>query len=144
MSSGEKERGQASVLLVGLFMICVLLVTVVVDASAAFLRRQELSTLADGAAVAAADGVSTEAIYLEGVPERVTIDPATARGYVADYLARSGARQSHPGLIYRVSTAGDSVQVEMSAPLDLPLVPPGWAGRTTVASEATAVTVVTR
>jgi Flp pilus assembly protein TadG len=138
------ETGQTSVLLLGLFLVAVLLVAVVVDASAAFLRRQELSTLADGAAVAAADGVSTEQIYLDGVPERVTIDPALARAYVADYLARSGARVRYPGLTYRVSAAGDSVQVQMSAPLDLPLVPPGWAGRTTVASDATAVTLVTR
>jgi Flp pilus assembly protein TadG len=138
------EDGQTTVLLVGLFLVAVLLVSVVVDASAAFLRRQELSALADGAAVAAADGVSTERIYLEGVPERVSIDPGVAQAYVAEYLARSAARRRYPGLTYRVSTTGDSVQVRMSAPLDLPLVPPGWAGRTTVASDATAVTVVTR
>jgi hypothetical protein len=141
--SRRGEEGQTSVLLVGFFLIAVMLVTVVVDASAAFLRRQELSTLADGAAVAAADGVSTERIYLEGVPERVTIDPAVARAYVADYIARSGARR-YPGLSYRVSTSGDTVQVHVSAPLDLPLAPPGWEGRTTVVSDASAVTVVTR
>jgi uncharacterized membrane protein len=140
--SGD-EAGQVSILLVGFFLVTVLLVTVVVDASAAFLRRQELSTLADGAAVAAADGISTETIYLEGVPEQVTIDPATARAYVAAYLSRAGAAGAYPGLTYRVTADGDSVQVQLSAPLDLPLVPPGWAGRTTVASDATAVTLVT-
>lgn len=137
------ESGQTSVLLVGFFLVAVLLVAVVVDASAAFLRRQELSTLADGAAVAAADGIATDRLYVEGVPERVTIDPALARANAAAYLARAGARR-YPGLSHRVSATGDSVRVQLSAPLDLPLTPPGWTGRTTVASEASAVTVVTR
>ena len=65
--------------------------------------------------------------------------PVLARAEVAAYLARSGRA---PGLRWRVTTTADSVRVEMSAPLDLPLVPPGWSGRTTVASEAGAVSVV--
>jgi hypothetical protein len=134
-----REQGSVSLLLVGFFLVAVLLVTVVVDASAAFLRRQELSALADGAAVAAADGIRSEQIYLEGVPEQVAIDPALARVHVADYLARSGRPA---GLRWRVSTTADSVRVELSGPLDLPLVPPGWSGRTTVASEAGAVSIV--
>lgn len=135
----DDERGSVSLLLVGFFLVAVMLVTVVVDASAAFLRRQELSALADGAAVAAADGVAEERIYLEGVPEQVAIDPALARAQVAAYLART----SRPaGLRWSVTTTGDSVRVEVSAPLDLPLAPPGWTTRTTVASEAGAVSVV--
>ena len=84
-----------------------------------------------------AGGTAAQSVALVG-------DPATARAHVADYLARSGAGRRYPGLGYQVTTDGDSVQVRMSAPLDLPLVPPGWAGRTTVSSDAAAVTVVTR
>lgn len=133
------DQGSVSLLLVGFFLVAVLLVAVVVDASAAFLRRQELSALADGAAVAAADGIRSEQIYLEGVPDQVAIDPDLARAYVADYLSRSGRPA---GLRWQVSTTADSVRVELSGPLDLPLVPPGWSGRTTVASEAGAVSIV--
>ena len=82
--SARREQGSVSLLLVGFFLVAVLLVTVVVDASVAFLRRQELAALADGAAVAAADGIRSEQIYLEGVPDQVAIDAALARAYVAD------------------------------------------------------------
>lgn len=144
MRRSPSEQGQVSLLLLGFFLVAVLLVTVVVDASAAFLRRQELAALADGAAVAAADGVRTDTLYLEGVPDTMTFDPAAARARVAEYLARTGARRSYPGLTSQVTASGDVVQVRLSAPLELPLVPPGWAGRTTVAVHAAAVTIVTR
>ncbi len=54
------ERGQTSLLIMGFFVILSLLVGVVVDASAAYLRRQWFISLADGAALAAADGVKAE------------------------------------------------------------------------------------
>lgn len=136
------DDGQVSLLLVGFFLVGVLLVTVVVDASAAFLRRQELSALADGAAVAAADGVRTEQLYLQGVPDAMPLDPAAARAVAVDYLTSVGALRAYPGLVVRVGTTSDSVEVRLTGPLDLPLTVPGWSSRTTVASEATAVSVV--
>ena len=49
-SPADKEHGQTSIVLVGFFVVVALLVVVVVDASAAYLRRQRLDSLADGAA----------------------------------------------------------------------------------------------
>jgi len=120
------ERAQASLLILGFFLIAVMLVGVVVDASAAYLRRQALDALADGAALAAADGVQGEQVYLSGLDATARIDPVAAREYVATYLARSRAHQQFPGLAYQVMPAGDSVTVHLSAPLDLPIPPPGW------------------
>ena len=87
----SEESGQTSLLIVGFFLVAVLLVVVVVDASAAYLRRQQLDALADGAALAAADGIQGAQVYEQGLGERAAIDPELARTYVADYLERLGA-----------------------------------------------------
>jgi len=136
------ECGQTSLLIMGLTVICVMLVGVVVDASAAYLRRQSLNSLADGAALAAADGVQGEQVYVGGLGERAQIDPVAARGYVASYLAARGATASYPGLTYTVATTADSVVVRVSAPLDLPFTPTGLLPDPTVTGTAAAFVVV--
>jgi hypothetical protein len=136
------ETGQTSLLIVGFFLVAILLVVVVVDASAAYLRRQQLDAVADGAVLAAADGIRTEAVYTEGLGERAGLDPVQARRHVAAYLQQIGARRSYPGLTYRVSVTEESVEVRVSTPLDLPLAPPGWAESAVVTGTAAALVQV--
>jgi len=136
------ERGQATLLILGFFLVAVMLVGVVVDASAAYLRRQALDGLADGAALAAANGVQGEQVYVSGLGETAQIDPVAARDYVATYLAQSRAHQRFPGLAYQVLPAGDSVTVHLSAPLDLPIPPPGWTADPWIDGIASAVVPV--
>ena len=140
--SRRTETGQTSLLIVGFFMIAVLLVVVVVDASAAYLRRQELDALADGAALAAADAVREEAVYLHGLGETAELDPVTAREEVAQYLRSVGAHGRYGGLRYTVTAGAESVQVRVVTPLELPFAPPGWAGRTDVTGTAVAIVEV--
>ena len=109
--SRRDEDGQTALLIVGFFVVAVLLVIVVVDASAAYLRRQQLDALADGAALAAADGIQGAQVYEQGLGDRAAIDPGLARTYVADYLSRMGAQRDHPGLVPEVQVHGDSVEV---------------------------------
>jgi hypothetical protein len=136
------EQGQTALLIIGFFLVAVLLVVVVVDASAAYLRRQELDALADGAALAAADGIQGSQVYEQGLGDRAAIDPELARSYVADYLDRLGARRDYPGLSPEVTVRGESVEVVMRAPLELPLVPPGWTSDTAVTGRASAFVAV--
>jgi hypothetical protein len=132
VSHRRDQHGQTSVLIIGFFLVAVLLVVVVVDASAAYLQRQRLDALADGAALAATQAVEGEQVYTEGLGERAQLDPAEARRHVAAYLRRV----SRERLGFRVRTTSDSVTVEVSQVLDLPLVPPGWTDRTTVTGRA--------
>ena len=136
------DAGQTSLLIIGFTIVVVMMVAVVVDASAAYLRRQGLDSLADGAALAAADGVQGEQVYEGGLGERARIDPEVARAYVADYLAALGAGQRYPGLTYSVVATEDSVVVRVSAPLDLPLTPPGWETRPVITGTAASYVVV--
>ena len=136
-------RGQTSLLIVGFAVVLMMMVAVVVDASAAYLRRQQLSSLADGAALAAADGVQGEQVYEHGLGERALIDPLAAEAYVRDYLDSLRVAARFPGLRYAVSTTADSVVVRISAPLDLPFTPPGWERRPVITGTAASYVVVT-
>jgi hypothetical protein len=141
--SRDGERGSVTPLIIGLAAVLVLLVAVVVDASAAFLRRQQLDSLADAAALAATDGVQGEAVYTHGLGRRAAIDPDAARRYVADYLAASGARAHFPGLVCEVRTTADTVVVRLSAPMQLPLHVGDVGTTTTVTGTASSVVAVT-
>lgn len=136
------QHGQTSLLIIGLAVVVLLMVAVVVDASAAYLRRQALDSLADGAALAAADGIQGEQVYLGGLEERASIDPAVAEALVADYLRQSGAGGRYPGLTYSVRTQTDRVVVRLGAPLDLPFRLPGVSAEPVVTSTAAAVVLV--
>ena len=136
------NRGQTSLLIVGFAVVLMMMVAVVVDASAAFLRRQQLNALADAAALAAADGVQGEQVYLQGLGDRAVIDPAAAERFVAEYLAAVGASSRYPGFRYDVRADPDSVVVTVSAPLDLPFTPPGWQETARVTGTASAYVLV--
>jgi len=137
------ERGQTTILIVGLAIVALMLVAVVVDASAAYLRRQGLDSLADGAALAAADGIQGRQVYQGGLGEHARIDPVVARSYVAAYLRAVGASSRYPGLAYRVDAAPDRVVVRIAAPLELPITPPTWESRPVISATGASFVVVT-
>ncbi len=136
------DRGTASLMIVGFAVVAIMMVGVVVDASAAYLRRSGLDSLADGAALAAADGIQGRQVYEGGLGERARIDPEVARVYVAAYLRDTGAARRYPGLSYDVDAGTDRVVVHVAAPLDLPITPPGWERRPVISGTAASVVVV--
>jgi len=136
-----RERGQVSVLIVGFAIILVLAVGVVVDSSSAYLQRQSLDNLADGAALAAADEVRGDPLYTGGLDERVPIDPEIAAQAVRAHLGRIDAYADHPGLRFEVSVRDQSVVVHVRAPLDLPITVGGITDTTVSATGSAAVIV---
>lgn len=135
------ERGQVTPLIIGFASMVLLLIGVVVDASAAFLHRQDLDTLADGAALSGADaGAEGGEVYgggLGSLPLAQTT--ARARAGVRSYLADVGAYRDHPGLSYTVDVRGDTVVVTVSSPVDLPLTVPGAPQRPRISATGSAV-----
>lgn len=132
------ERSQVTVLIVGFAAIVLLLIGVVVDATAAYVQRQGLDSLADGAALHGSDlGATGRDVYTGGVTDApLEITRARARTAVADYLASVGAHRRYPGLRYEVSVVGGAqrVVVRLRAPVDLPLAIPGSPGSASVAA----------
>lgn len=142
-SRRRDERGTTTLMIIGFAFVLLVMVAVVVDASAAYLQRQGLDNLADGAALAGADaGASGEDVYTAGVDEdRLRLFADSARAGVADYLARSSAYADYPGLRFEVSVdpADRSVTVRLRAPLHLPLTIPGSPERVSIGSTGSAV-----
>ncbi len=142
MTRRHPESGQITLMLVGFFLVLGLLAAAVIDASAAYLRRQSLNSLADGAVLAAAGGVQGEQVYTGGLGDLAEVDPVVAQRYVADYLAQTDALARYPGLSWEVRASGEGVTVRVVAPLRLPIRPPGWEDATTISGEASAIVPV--
>lgn len=139
------ERGQVTPLIVGFALVLAIAIAVVIDATAAYLQRSGLSTLADGAALHGADlGATGVDVYTDGLPEaRLRLTEAAVHASVADYLQRVGAHRDYPGLTFRVGVASDQrVTVELSAPLDLPLTFPGSPAQPRVGASGSAVSTI--
>jgi len=136
------EEGSVTPLIIGFAVVVAMLVGVVVDASAAYLRRQGLNSAADAAALAATDGIQGEEVYTHGLGKRAQIDPVAARRYVEDYMTGSGIRRRFPGLDYSVRTTANTVVVRIVAPMDLPLHVPGVGTDVAVSGTAASVVVV--
>jgi len=132
------ERGQVTVMIVGFMLILLGMVAVVVDASAAYLQRTGLDTVADGAALAGTEALDLQAGYEHGLDDlqlsRQLVDDA-----VRAYLDETGARTRFPGLDYAVAVIGNEVVVDVAAPLDLPLRVPDTVESATITATGSAV-----
>ena len=122
------EHGNISVTTIGFLVLVGLMTVVVVNASSAFLAKQELNHLADGAALSAADGLD-EAGFYAGTDVR--LEPSRARELVTRYLV------GRPVQVVEVVVDADTVRVALERDLRLRLVPPGWDDSTRVTAEAT-------
>ncbi len=140
----RRDRGQTSLLIIGFALVVAMLVAVVVDASEAYLRRQNLDALADGAALAATDAVGADQVYLTGLGARAALDPVAARDDVAAYLQQTGAGAKFPGLSCSVDVRADRVVVRLAAPLVLPLRLPGRRFRPVITGTAASYVAVGR
>lgn len=138
------ERGQISLLIIGFCALLLVGVAVVVNVSAAHLERQQLDSVADGAALHAADRAAG-GLYGDGLggggegAGRLGVDVAQARAAVSEYLRSTGALRIHPGLRHEVTVSGDgSVEVSLSSTIELPFAVPGASTRVRVDAEASA------
>jgi uncharacterized membrane protein len=125
----RREEGTVTIMTIGFLLLLGLLTVVVVDSSAAFLERQRLNNLADGAALAAADGLHEPGFYQD---RRVVLDPAEAHRLARVYLAGEGVDAID------VSAQGDTVSIHLERSIDLALAPPGWTPRSRIVADATA------
>ncbi len=144
MRRRRDEGGQVTLLIIGFAGILLMAIVMVLDASAAYLQRQGLDNLADGAALYGAD-LGSSGVYEQGLDaERLSQREAAVGAAVRDYLARAGAGRKYPGIEVgvRIDPIGRSVTVRLEAPLDLPLTLPGSPSNPTVAASSTAAVSV--
>lgn len=135
------ERGQMTVLIIGFTAVLLMMIVVVTDISKVFLVRRDLDATADGAVLAAANGLA--AIYAQpGDGQNAEIDPDEARRLTAEYLDAVGADATFPGLDWSAEVDGATVIVHLASGVKLPFNPPGWRSTADIASDAAAVVPV--
>ena len=84
---GHRERGQISVLILGLTVVALMLVVGGVDVTAVQLARTRLLDAADGAALDAADSLDEPGAYRGGLGDAVRLTDATVQQAADRYLA---------------------------------------------------------
>lgn len=144
MTRRRDERGSTIPLIVGLASVLIVAIAVVVNASSAYLQRQALDTLADGAALRGAD-LGAAGVYAEGVPaDRLLQHAQAVTRAVRAYLAAAGAYDDYAWIdvAARVDPVTRSVTVTLSAPADLPLGVPGTPRHPVVGASSTAAVTV--
>jgi hypothetical protein len=130
------DTGSTVPLIIGFALVILVLIAVVTDATAAYLDRQSLESLAEAAALQGADlGAQGREVYEGRAPgSRLELTGAAAQRSVTAYLRAAGAADRYPGVSprVRVDQQARSVSVELCARVDLPLGVPGLARSATV------------
>lgn len=127
-SAGDAARddGQITLLVIGYVSIALVLIVAGIDASKVFLAQRALSSAADSAALAAAEGVDTHAVY-DGPGIRcgttLPLDPGksaslavTAVDDESDDLRRTFSHLEAP----QTDVAGGDVEVQLSGDVSVP------------------------
>ena len=143
--SRRDERGSTIPLIVGLAAVLLMGIALVINASSAYLQRQSLDTLADGAALRGAD-LGAAGVYGEGglTQARLLQEKGAVERVVTAYLRSIGADKTYPGLkvTARVNAADRSVTVMLEAPVKLPLHIPGSPMNPVVGASSTAAVTI--
>ncbi|MFD5821023.1 pilus assembly protein TadG-related protein [Nesterenkonia xinjiangensis] len=114
----DEESGQSTVLILGMILVVLMLVSVVVGATAVNLEARKLLSAADGAASAAAQSAA-------GAGSAPTLTSSQVRAQAQDYLDASGAHGRLPGLEVTdawVADGGQTAHVRLGASAELPIL----------------------
>ncbi len=120
----RRERGQISVLILGLFGIVLVLAIGGIDVTAAQIARTRLLDAADAAALDAADALDEPGAYGNGLGSSVALSNATVQGAAASNLAtrpRPSGITSWTTASGTGTTDGQTAVVVLQGVADLPL-----------------------
>lgn len=124
-SRAAGDDGQIGVLIIGYLLVSLLVVTVVMGASALYLGHKRLLATADGAALAAADTFSLGQGSGPGGTPAAVLSAAAVQAEVERYLAATNAADRLPGLGISGETGttdGRTARVVLTGVVQPPLV----------------------
>jgi uncharacterized membrane protein len=121
------EGGSTLLLAIFYCFLGLSIVIVVASATTLYLERKRLFTVADGAALAAAEAWALDAVRIDGDRLAITLDDAEVRRAAADYLADATTGLDDLELVRAASDDGRSATVTVRAiwraPIHTELVP---------------------
>ena len=101
----DAERGSTLPLVLVCWLVAALMAFGAIAASDAFLEQQQVQSVCDGAALAAANATDEAALYATGVGTTLPLTRASTQAVVADQLADGGTA------LHSWSTETDGVEV---------------------------------
>ena len=113
------ERGSTLPFILVAWTVAALMAFGAIAASDAFLEQQEVQSVCDGAALAAANHADEAVVYTSGVGAQVPLTRAQAQAAVADQLTTGGARLDS----WSAATDGAEVTVRCTRYVDIAF---GW------------------
>lgn len=119
------DEGQVAVLIIGFVMLSLLILTVVMAASAVYVERKKLLSVADGASLAAADTFALADVQGSAGAPVPTLSDGTVQSAVQRYLADTGAAGRFDGLSISPGTGSPesrTAHVVLSAVVHPPIV----------------------
>jgi uncharacterized membrane protein len=113
------ERGSTLPFVLVCWTVAALMAFGAIAASDAFLEQQEVQSVCDGAAIAAANRTDEAVVYTSGVGTQLPLTRTTAQAAVADQLADGRAHLDS----WSAETDGDEVTVRCTRYVDVAF---GW------------------
>ena len=121
------EGGSTLLLTIFYCFLGMSIVLVVASATTLYLERKRLFTVADGAALAAAEAWALDSVQIDGDSLSIQLDDAEVRRAAADYLADAASDLDDLELVRAASDDGRSATVTLRsvwrAPIHTELVP---------------------
>ena len=112
----KSEDGSVLLFGVGLSIAALMIATVAINVASIWTTRNILDGIADGAALAAAQAIDSDAVYREGIGTRLRISENTARTRVQQYVQAADIRsQVQQFSIRAVKVSGTAVTVTVQA-----------------------------
>jgi hypothetical protein len=115
----DDERGSTLPFVLVCWTVAALMAFGAIAASDAFLEQQEVQSVCDGAALAAANRTDEAVVYTSGVGSELPLTRATAQAAVADHLADGGTLLD----AWLAATDGAEVTVRCTRYVDIAF---GW------------------
>lgn len=112
----RKEDGSILVFGIGLAVTAIMIFTLAVNVATLWLTRNVLDGIADGAALAAAQAIDSDAIYESGVGGNLKLNSSQAKNRVKQYVQTDNIKSQVRELgIKSVVVSGTSVTVTLQA-----------------------------
>jgi hypothetical protein len=123
----DDEGGSTLLLTIFYCFLGLSIVLVVASATTLYLERKRLFTVADGAALAAAEAWALDSVRIDGDSLSIQLEDAEVRRAAADYLADAASDLDDVELVRAASDDGRSATVTLRsvwrAPIHTELVP---------------------
>ena len=135
----SKDDGSILVMALGLLVIAVLCIVTALNVATAWTGRNELDRIADGAALAGAQGVDAEAVYRNSLGTSLPLSRSAVETKVHAFVTRA----QHSGLVSVIQVSSiqvqaATVQVTLNSRVSLPFGYLAPASMATVTSRARA------